>query len=172
VAADETLHVDRPVAQAVTVGTEIERKFVVADVPGPEVLGPGVRLRQGYLAEEGATQVRLRISDTGAVLTVKAGRGLSRTEVEVAIGPDGAEALWPHTAGRRVEKVRHRVPVGDLVAEVDLYEGVLRGLSTVEVEFGSLEAATAFRPPAWFGRDVTEEPGWDNASLARRGRPD
>ena len=31
---------------------EIERKFLVDDLPGPDVLGAGRRLRQGYLAEE------------------------------------------------------------------------------------------------------------------------
>lgn len=152
--------------------TEIERKFLVADPPGADLLGQGAHLRQGYLAEDGAVQVRVRISDGSAVLTVKAGRGLSRTEVESAIGAEAAEALWPHTEGRRVEKVRHRTPVGDgLVADVDVYEGGLAGLCTAEVEFPTEDAARAFQPPAWFGRDVTEEAGWDNASLARHGRP-
>ena len=152
--------------------TEIERKFLVVDPPGADVLGQGIRLRQGYLAEDGEVQVRVRISATSAVLTVKAGRGLSRTEVEAVIGAEAAEALWPHTEGRRVEKVRHRTPMdGGLVADVDVYEGRLAGLCTAEVEFASEEDARAFRPPAWFGPDVTEEAGWDNASLARHGRP-
>ena len=152
--------------------TEIERKFLVTDVPGPAVLGPGVRLRQGYLAEDGTAQVRIRIAgEEAAVLTVKVGRGLSRTEVEAPLGLDAAEALWPHTAGRRIDKVRHRVDLGGHVAEVDRYEGPLEGLCTAEVEFASEAEAARFRPPAWFGRDVTIEPGWDNASLARQGRP-
>lgn len=151
--------------------TEIERKFLVTRPPGEDVLGPGTRLRQGYLAEDGEVQVRVRIAEGSATLTVKAGRGLTRTEVEATIGADEAEALWPHTLGRRVEKVRHRVPVGDLVADVDVYEGHLAGLCTAEVEFASEDLAHAFDPPPWFGRDVTGRAGWDNASLARHGRP-
>lgn len=152
--------------------TEIERKFLVIDPPGADVLGPGTRLRQGYLAEDGEVQVRVRIAADSAVLTVKAGRGLRRTEVERRIDATEAEALWSHTEGRRVEKVRHRMPVGDgLVADVDVYGGDLAGLCTVEVEFASEAAAREFAPPVWFGRDVTEEGGWDNASLARNGRP-
>ena len=69
----------------------------------------GVHIRQGYLAEEGAIEVRLRITTTKATLTVKAGTGMSRTEVEVAISVDEADALWPHTVGRRIDKTRHRV---------------------------------------------------------------
>ncbi len=116
-------------------------------------------------------QVRVRISAGGATLTVKAGRGLARTEVEVAIPTEEAEGLWPHTEGRRLEKVRHRVAVGAFVAEVDVYDGTLQGLCTAEVEFESEEEAESFVPPAWFGRDLTGEPGWDNASLARAGAP-
>lgn len=152
---------------------EIERKFVVTDVPAAGVLGPGLRLRQGYLAEDGEVQVRVRITEALAVMTVKAGSGLTRTEVEVPISTEEADALWPHTAGRRIEKVRHRVALDGRQehADVDVYEGDLRGLCTAEVEFGSEDEAGRFDPPSWFGRDVTSEPGWDNASLARHGVP-
>jgi adenylate cyclase len=150
---------------------EIERKFLVDDVPEPESLGSGTRLRQGYLAEENDVEVRVRIAEESAVLTVKAGRGLARTEVEAPVDLDAAQALWSHTVGRRLEKTRYRVPVESGVAEVDVYAGKLTGLRTVEVEFSSEEAAATFRPPAWFGRELTGEPGWANAALARYGIP-
>lgn len=153
-------------------GVEIERKFLVDVPPGGDVLGPGVALRQGYLAGEGDVETRVRLGPDWARLTVKAGRGLSRTEVEVPVPLAEAEALWPHTAGRRLEKVRHRVDVPGGVAEVDRYDGELAGLWTVEVEFDTAEEANRFVPPPWFGREVTEEDGWGNGALARRGRPE
>src|SRR3954454_18642680 len=100
--------------------TEIERKFIVEAMPAGG-LGPGVSIRQGYVAEEGDAEVRVRITDVGATLTVKAGRGRSRAEVEVAISDDDAEQLWGHTEGRRVEKTRHLVEVHGATAEVDVY---------------------------------------------------
>ncbi len=150
---------------------EIERKFLV-ERPPPEVdRGTGQRLRQGYLAEDGDVEVRVRITDSAALLTVKAGRGLSRTEVETQISVDDAQALWPHTGDRRIEKARFRIPVGGGIAELDVYEGALAGLFTVEVEFPSEGDASAFEPPAWFGREVTDDDRWTNAALARHGRP-
>lgn len=151
---------------------EIERKFLVARPPRDDELGPGVHYRQGYLAGEGDVDTRIRISPDEAWITVKAGRGVARTEVEVPIPLDAAEALWPHTAGRRLEKDRYLVPVDGGTAEVDRYADALAGLWTVEVEFGSEEDAAAFVAPGWFGLDVTDVDGWSNGALARRGRPD
>ena len=146
---------------------EIERKFTVASLSGLH-LGAGTAIRQGYLAEEGDVEVRVRITPERAALTVKAGVGLRRTEVERELDIDEAEALWPHTEGRRLEKVRYRVALAEVVAEVDVYGGALDGLVVVEVEFGSEDAAAAFVPPPWFGEEVTALGGWKNADLARR----
>jgi len=151
---------------------EIERKFVPPTVPAIIDGDDGEHLQQGYLAEEGQVSVRLRITPESAVLTIKAGTGRSRTEVEFGVGADEAAALWPHTAGRRIDKTRHRTPLADgHVAEIDVYHGDLDGLCTIEVEFGSDDAADAFSPPPWFGREVTGLAGWTNAALSRGGRP-
>ena len=86
---------------------------------------------------------------------------------------DEAEALWPHTAGRRLEKVRHRVEVPGGVAEVDRYGG--RAGRPVDRRGGVRHARTRrepFVPPSWFGRELTDVDGWGNGALARRGRPD
>ena len=167
------------VRHTVVVGTEIERKFLADRPPSHEVLGVGAHIRQGYLAEEGEVGVRLRLVAGRAILTVKAGSGLVRTEVEVDLPAADAEQLWQHTTGRRIDKSRHRVALEtdgagaptETVAEVDVFHGGLAGLCMVEVEFSSVESAAGFVPPQWFGREVTGDAGWTNASLARSGRP-
>lgn len=154
---------------------EVERKFILPEAPTSDRLGSGVHFRQGYLAEEGNVEVRVRITATAATLTVKAGTGVSRTEVETALPPEQAEALWPHTVGRRIDKTRYQVPLDDPLAsvgEVDVYASELDGLCVVEVEFDSEDNAAAFTPPDWFGRELTGQPGWSNAALARHGLPD
>lgn len=151
---------------------EVERAFVAQQLPDHAGLGAGRRMRQGYVAREDEVEVRLRITEADAQLTVKAGRGLVRTEVELPLDPAQAEALWQHTVGRRLAKTRYRVPVGQHTAEVDLYEEALAGLCRIEVEFPSAAAADAFEPPSWFGVEVTGDARWTNASLARDGRPD
>jgi CYTH domain-containing protein len=151
--------------------TEIERKWIVTTMPSADTLGVGERLRQGYVARDGDVEVRVRASAATTVLTIKDGSGMSRTEVEVVITDQDVEALWPLTVGRRIEKVRYRVAVDAVTAEVDRYEGALGGLCTVEVEFASVDDARSFEPPTWFGKEVTGDPAWSNASLAAHGMP-
>lgn len=174
-------------------GLEIERKWVTDVATITQALGAlaewpaGEELRQGYLAIDGDVTTRLRITPARAVLTIKAGGGLARTEVEVELDADSAEQLWAHTAGRRIAKHRHRLPLpadasadaatdshitrDELVAEIDVYHGELDGLVSVEVEFADVTSAERFVAPGWFGTDVTGDPRWLNASLARHGRP-
>lgn len=151
---------------------EIERKFLVASAPDGDAVVGSERLRQGYLAVDGAVEVRLREADGVTTMTVKAGMGLARSEVELRLADVDAADLWPHAATRSLQKVRFRVRLTDaLTAELDDYEGTLAGLQVVEVEFPDLETARAFAPPAWFGREITGEPGWSNAELASQGCP-
>lgn len=152
---------------------EIERRFVVAHLPDGLALGPGITMRQGYLTDGGAVVVRLRITTVDAVLTVKAGAGMQRTEVEVPLPVEEAEQLWPHTAGRRLSKTRHHLPLAHGgAADLDRYHESLDGLVTVEVEFTDVASAEQFEPLPWFGTEVTGRPEWSNAALARHGRPE
>jgi CYTH domain-containing protein len=152
------------------VADEIERKFLVPTAP--DQLGAGSRIEQGYLAVDGDVEVRVRRGESGDRLTVKAGSGLVRTEIDLPLDAGAAEALWPHSAGRQIRKVRHEVAVdGGWTAEVDVYDGDLRGLCVAEVEFPTTEDAAAFTPPSWFGEELTGRPGWSNADLASHGRP-
>jgi CYTH domain-containing protein len=144
---------------------EIERKFLVPELP-PEVRSrAAMRIRQGYLSIEPA-EVRVRSRDDRThELTVKSAGGLTRTEVELALTPEQFEELWP-LAQRSVEKSRTHYEVDGWTAEIDAYTGKLDGLVVVEIEFPSEADANAFTPPSWFGTEVTEDPRYRNAALA------
>jgi CYTH domain-containing protein/CHAD domain-containing protein len=151
-------------------GIEVERKFLVVRLPGDLDSFPAELIEQGYLALDGDVEVRVRRrGERSPVLTIKSGGGLARVEEEFEIGEERFTALWPLTAGRRVEKTRYTVPAGgDLVFELDVYAGALGGLMTAEVEFQSVEASALFEPPGWLGREVTEDPSYKNQALAHR----
>jgi adenylate cyclase len=150
-------------------GSEIERKFLVDAVPDGVAVESREPIRQGYLAVAGdGSELRVRAIGDAFRLTVKSGGSEVRSEHEVAIGAALFDELWPLTQGRRIEKERLRIPCGQLVIELDVYGGALTGLHVAEVEFESVEAARAFEPPDWFGREVTGDPAYKNQSLALR----
>jgi CYTH domain-containing protein len=154
---------------------EIERKWLVENVPAEVESGrwDTSRLEQGYLAVSDDVEVRIRRADGGdAWLTVKSAPALSRVEEELALEDGAFERLWPLTEGRRVVKYRYSREADRGVAlELDVYEGALNGLAVLEVEFASEEAAGAFTPPDWAGREVTGDAAYANQTLALRGRP-
>lgn len=154
------------------VGLEIERKFLVDAIPADVSARAGEALRQGYLALDGDTEVRLRFEQDGAALTIKHGGGRTRVEEALEVGGRQAEALWALTEGRRLEKVRRRVEHAGHVVEVDEYRGALAGLCVAEVEFTDDASAAAFDPPGWFGAEVTDDERYKNRRLACHGRPD
>ena len=161
------------VGAAVPAGVEIERKFIVDDVPAALAQVPGERVSQGYLAiGENGFEVRVRRRGAAMTLTIKNGTGLQRQEEEIVIEPETFAHLWRITEGRRVEKVRRVIPVGDgHRIELDTYADGLTGLITAEVEFNSEQDAEAFEPPDWFGPEVTEDPRYKNQRLACFGAP-
>lgn len=131
-------------------------------VPEAEIPVVG-RIREIRRIEDGRSVVR-------HLHTLKGGSGLVRREVERPITAAAFEAAWTGTVGRRLEKVRWRIPEGGLVWEIDRLK--TPALALAEVEAADRDAALAIRLPAWLAacvdREVTDDPEFTNAELAFR----
>jgi len=152
-------------------GIEIERKFLLAELPPTMRLARREPIRQGYLALDGDTEVRVRITPKRAVLTIKSGRGGVRTEEEVVLDKRQGDALWELTEGRRLQKSRRQMRIDGHDVDVDEYAGALDGLVVAEVEFVDEESARAFEAPSLFVRELTGDPAYANRNLALFGLP-
>jgi len=152
-------------------GTEIERKFLLDELPPALAFAKRKAILQGYLALDGDTEVRVRRTPSGATLTIKHGGGEVRVEEELALDARRADALWALTAGRRLQKTRREMRVDGVLVEVDEYFDTLGGLIVAEVEFDDEAASRAWMPPAWFGREVTGQAAYANRSLSVDGLP-
>ncbi|MFJ9440541.1 hypothetical protein ACIRRH_01570 [Kitasatospora sp. NPDC101235] len=154
---------------------EIERKFLLGSFEPPET---AVRqhIEQGYIAiKDDGTEVRLRRIGGSGVLGVKrkassAGAPV-RIEVERALGEQEFTELWSATEGARLVKDRYTFDSSGVTVYVDVYQGELAGLRTVEVEFGSEAEAEAFSAPDWFGAEITGVKAYKNQTLATSGMP-
>ncbi|WP_152046604.1 CYTH domain-containing protein [Aureimonas psammosilenae] len=152
-------------------GKEIERKFLVTDEAWRALISDeGEAFRQFYLARRDGFSVRLRIVDGAkAFLTMKTGIGLSRGEYEYEIPLTDAAELEAAHIGTVIEKRRFRIPLGDHMIEVDVFSSALAPLVFAEIELEGEE--DRFHAPAWFGRELTDDPAYSNLSLALHGLP-
>jgi len=151
---------------------EIERKFRLPTLPESRVLGHGDLVLQGYMLIE-TVEVRLRKRAERCYLTVKGQGTIERDEWETEIPLWVFGQLWPHTAGRRIEKTRYVVEHSGLFLEVDEYHGELSGLVTLECEFDNRMAANGFVLPSWAStaQDVSADQSLKNRNLAVHGLP-
>ncbi len=146
-------------------GKEIERKYLVKSNEWKS-LAQGVVYRQGYIATVGKQTVRVRIAGNQGYLTIKGENiGTTRSEFEYPIPvKDAAEMLDTLCDRPLIEKTRYKIPIGDLIWEVDEFTGENEGLVIAEVELQSENQVIEL--PQWIDRQVTE-PKYYNSSLAK-----
>lgn len=152
-------------------GIEVERKYLLTACPPVAAASPTREIVQGYLPGGALIERIRRTTDPEGNVrhtrTVKSGRGIARLEIEEACDAALFDALWPLTAGRRVEKRRNVVEDGAVSWEVDVFMD--RDLVLAEVELGAPDAAVLL--PEWLSayvvREVTDEAAFVNANLAR-----
>ena len=146
---------------------EIERKFLVKD-DSWKSLASGKSYRQGYiLTQDKVTTIRVRTMGNQAYLTIKSKtQGMSRHEFEYPIPIADAQIILDNLCHRPlIEKIRYKIPVGNLVWEVDEFKGENQGLILAEVELQAETQAIEF--PNWVGEEVTHDPKYYNVNLAK-----
>ena len=151
---------------------EIERKFVPVSVPEDCGSFPQVKMVQGYLCTDPV--VRVRQENDAYVLTYKGAGLMAHEEYNLPLTEEAFLHLLDKCDGRIIRKTRYRMPVAgypSLTAELDVFSGELEGLVILEVEFSSMEEALTFTPPAWYGKDVTEDPAYHNSAISRGADP-
>lgn len=128
-------------------------------------LAEGTVYRQGYLSSIKERTVRIRTINDKAFLTIKGVTvSATRTEYEYEIPYADCCAMLDELAERPIiEKKRYKIPVGDVVWEIDEFMGVNAGLIVAEVELKSEEQQ--FDKPEWIGEEVSGDPRYFNSNL-------
>lgn len=145
---------------------EIERKFLVAG-EGWRSLAQGEVYRQGYVASGVGNTVRVRTVGDRGYLTIKGKTvGFSRAEFEYVIPlQDAQEMLETLCQPPLIEKTRYKIPLGDVVWEVDEFAGANAGLILAEVELREEQQVVDL--PDWIGSEVSHDPRYFNSNLAK-----
>ena len=143
---------------------EIERKFLIKQIPVNLNEYPYEKIEQGYLNT--TPVLRIRRKNDSYIFTYKSAGLMSREEIELPLSKEAYEHLIPKCDGNLITKTRYRIPEEHgYTIELDIFHGCLEGLIMAEVEFPSEEAALAFPVPDWFTCEVTYESTFHNSRM-------
>jgi CYTH domain-containing protein/predicted ATPase len=164
---------------------EIERKFIFKNKFSLDLIPSGTQfyaINQDYLDRPDRPGIECRVREkivdgvSSYAYTEK-----TSTEVEGVRGEneekidrtryEELKKLYGQVHWRQIKKKRYKIPLGDLIMELDVFEGDLRGHVSAEIEFKSAEEMKQFIFPPLFDEmiDVTSDERYSNASLAKFG---
>ena len=146
---------------------EIERKYLVKELPKHLEQYPVKVISQGYLNTDPV--VRVRRSNDKYTLTYKGKGIMMREEYNLPLNKEAFDHLVTKIDGILIQKRRYLIPLDEKhTIELDIFEGELAPLQLAEVEFETEEEANSFVPPEWFGEDVTFSTAYHNSTLSKR----
>ncbi|MCM1244197.1 MAG: CYTH domain-containing protein [Roseburia sp.] len=150
---------------------EIERKYLVRQVPEHIEQYDHSEIEQGYLSTEPV--LRIRKLDDQYVLTYKSKTGIEtradvcvNQETELALTKESYEHLKQKIDGILIEKTRYRIGYQEYTIELDLFHGNYEGMMLAEIEFDTVEESEKFVKPDWFGENVSGDRRYTNVFLA------
>jgi CYTH domain-containing protein len=143
---------------------EIERKYLISALPFHLADFDYNEIEQGYISIDPV--IRIRKKNKKYYLTCKSKGLLKREELELSISEDTYFNLLKKIDYKLIKKKRYYIPLNmGLIAELDIFEDFLEGLQIAEVEFDTEENAQSFKPPHWFGKEVTFDSKFQNNQL-------
>ena len=145
---------------------EIERKYLIKELPENLESYPYKEIEQGYLNTDPV--VRIRRSNDKYILTYKGSGLMVREEYNLPLTAEAFAHLKEKIDGRIIQKRRYLIPYNDkLTIELDIFGGDLAPLQLAEVEFETEDEAKSFTPPEWFSEDVTFSTKYHNSTLSQ-----
>lgn len=145
---------------------EIERKYLIHQLPENLCDYPQKRIEQGYLCTQPVVRVRQQNQDY--FLTYKSVGLMSREEYNLPLTKEGYEHLKAKADGYFISKTRYLIPLDEThTIELDVFDPPFAPLYMAEVEFATLEEAENFTPPEWFGEDVTFDGSYHNSAMSK-----
>lgn len=153
---------------------ERERRWLCAELPA------GLTGRAEAITDLYVTGTRLRLREAvpldGGPVMRRLGRKAdvnpsTRLLTSIYLSPEEF-ALLANLSGRTLRKTRHHFETAEgVVMAIDVFEGPLQGLIMAEAEFDTEEVMAAFTPPAFVGREVTEDAAYTGGALVEHGLP-
>lgn len=175
-------------------GIEIEKKYLVKEIPKDIDKYPYHVIEQGYLNVSPA--IRVRREDDRYYMTYKAAQpetegDIGKAEYNLSLDEESYAHMVRKADGIIIRKKRYLIPLnedaydkaylekcpdlagqvdnGDIKIELDVFMEPFEGRILAEVEFPDEDAAKNYKPAAWFAEDVTGDRRYSNAYMSTAG---
>ncbi|MBI2025769.1 MAG: adenylate cyclase [Candidatus Levybacteria bacterium] len=140
---------------------ELELTYLPKFLPSGVTSSPSKKMLDIYLpgsAEHPILRVR-RLEDRYEITKKQpVTKGDSSRQLETTIPLTKEEfAELEKLSGKRIDKIRYFYKENGFNYEVDVFQGKLRGLVLVDIEFQSVEDKSNFTPPEWLLAEITQE---------------
>ena len=141
---------------------EIERKFLIKDINSLDLSKYHHKtIVQDYLYVDKFTAIRKRkITDNNNqyTYTIKTSKvGISVNEIEKDITEDEYNNLSLNPNYNTIEKERYLIPFDKYNIELDIFNGIYKGIIFAEIEFPSETIAFESKLPNWFGPELSSK---------------
>ncbi len=172
-------------------GIEIEKKFLVKELPADLDKYPFHSIEQGYLNVHPA--IRVRKEDDRYYMTYKGTddsyEGIGKVEYNLPLNKESYDHLIAKSDGNVITKKRYLIPLnenafseeylsshselsnafsqGRIIIELDVFEGAFDGRILAEVEFPDEDSAANYQSAEWFAQDVTGDLRYSNSTMSR-----
>ena len=151
-------------------GIEIERKYLIKDLPENLSGFECHKLTQAYLNT--SPVVRVRKEDDTYYLTYKGSGLLKREEYNLPLDEASFLHLLKKADGNIISKCRYKIPYTcngkDFIIELDVFDAPFAPLIIAEVEFSDQMEADNFVAPDWFLEEVTFDPKYHNSNMSQQ----
>lgn len=147
---------------------ETERKFLVKSNKYRKLAHKSYNISQGYISDDPARSVRVRMKGNQGFLTIKGATdesGISRTEWEIEIDKNSFDALWPLCLVGKISKTRYEIAHDNHIVEIDEFHGENAGLIMAEIELKDKNDTVNL--PDWLGQEVTHDSRYYNVYLSK-----
>ncbi len=143
---------------------EIEKKFLINNIDNLDLTKYSRKeMIQDYLYVDNLTIIRKRKiiqnANNSYKYTIKTHKvGLSVNEFEFDISEEQYNKLKINDKFNCISKVRYIIPyIDNLKIELDIFDGIYKGIIFAEIEFESEEQAMNTKVPDWFSREISNK---------------
>lgn len=148
---------------------EIERKFLLNNLPANLDTYTKLDLEQAYISTEPVIRIRKKATsaETRYILTVKSTGLMTRQEFELDIDKSSYENLLKKSEGNIISKSRYIIPLDNsLKLELDIFHDKFEGLVMGEIEFPDEESAKKYTSPEYLSEEVTFDTRFHNSTMS------